>query len=192
MGRTATFDRETALTQARDLFWEQGYAGAAVPDLEQATGLRRSSLYHAFGSKKELFDLTIQHYLDTVVRPLLTEITASDAPPAALQTYFEKVAGAIQSTDRHPGCLLIAAANAPIGQDPAVQAAITGYHGELEKAFFAGLRTARPGVSASDAKEQARVLVALNVSALALAKTDRSLALANLLAAQKLAAPATS
>ena len=55
MGRTATFDRADAVRAARGIFWDRGYEATSIPDLEQATELRRSSLYHTFGSKKELF-----------------------------------------------------------------------------------------------------------------------------------------
>ena len=48
MGRTATFDRADAVRAARGVFWNQGYEATSIPDLEQATGLKRSSLYHAF------------------------------------------------------------------------------------------------------------------------------------------------
>lgn len=187
MGRTTTFDRDTTLTRARDLFWEQGYTGTAVPDLERATGLRRSSIYHAFGSKKELFYLVIDNYLSTVIRPLLARITAEDAPPTALQAYFETVAHSLNTASQHPGCLLIAAANAPIGQDPAVRKAITGYYSELEHTFTHGIRASTPHLTMQEAQNQAKILVALMVSALALARTHRELAIANLTIAQNLA-----
>lgn len=192
MGRAATFDRDTALAHARNLFWEHGYAGTAIPDLEQATGLRRSSLYHAFGTKKELFDLVINNYLNTIVRPLLAQIVAENADPSALHTYFGRIATAIRSTHEHPGCLLIAAANAPIGQDPLVRQAITSYHNELEQAFTHGIRTAQPHLTLQETQERAKILVALTVSAFALVRTNRDLALANLTTAQSLSQPAES
>jgi len=64
MGRTRTFDEDAVVRAARDVFWQHGYAEASVPDLEAATGLGRSSLYHSFGSKRELFDAAIESYLD--------------------------------------------------------------------------------------------------------------------------------
>lgn len=187
MGRTATFDRADAVRAARGVFWDRGYEATSIPDLEHATELRRSSLYHTFGSKKELFDLVIENYLNTIVRPLLARITAQDAAPTALQTYFETITNALETTPEHPGCLLIAAANAPIGQDPAVREAITKYHGELEQAFTHGIGATFPHLTMQEAKNQAKILVALVVSALALARTNRDLAIANLTVAKNLA-----
>ncbi len=58
-GRRPTFDREEALAAAMRLFWERGYEGATLEDLLQAMGgITAPSLYHAFGSKEELFKQT--------------------------------------------------------------------------------------------------------------------------------------
>ena len=54
MGRPKGYDRETVLLAARDLFWEQGYERTSIADLEERTGLNRSSLYTEFGSKRQL------------------------------------------------------------------------------------------------------------------------------------------
>ncbi|WP_421083903.1 TetR/AcrR family transcriptional regulator [Rothia nasimurium] len=188
MGRPLTFDREQAIAQARNLFWAQGYEATAVPDLEKATGLKRSSIYHAFGSKKGLFDEVIENYLAQSVRPLLTPLTAQDAAPDALRSYFAHLEASFNSTTPHPGCLLIAAANSPIGADPSVGAAISGYYDELLAAFRTSLGRARPNLTDSQLDHQSRTLVALTVSALALARTNRQLALANLHTAQELLA----
>lgn len=69
MARTQTFDRDTVVRAARTVFWEHGYDGTSIPDLEDATGIRRSSLYNTFGSKRGLFDAAVQSYLDEVIRP---------------------------------------------------------------------------------------------------------------------------
>ncbi|WP_237212146.1 TetR/AcrR family transcriptional regulator [Rothia nasimurium] len=188
MGRAATFDRADAVRAARDVFWDRGYEATSIPDLEQATGLKRSSLYHAFESKKGLFDEAVENYLAESVRPLLARVTSEDAKPDALNDYFATLTSSISSADSHPGCLLIAAANAPVGTDPVVSAAISGYYDELFAAFRAGLGRARPHLTEAEADGQARALVALTISALALARTNKTLALANLQAAQALLA----
>lgn len=186
MGRTAAFDRADVIESARDLFWSQGYEATAIPDLERATGLKRSSLYHAFGSKKGLFDEVVENYLAEKVRPLLARITDGSAQPDALANYFATISQSVRTADTHPGCLLIAAANSPVGTDPAVSAAISGYYDGLFAAFRTGVGRLRPHLTTTEADGQARTLVALTISALALARTSKPLALANLQAAQKL------
>ena len=59
MGRPQTFETDEVVRAARGVFWRDGYESASLPDLEQATGLSRSSIYHAFGSKRGLFDAAV-------------------------------------------------------------------------------------------------------------------------------------
>lgn len=45
-------------------FWQSGFHATSAEDLCRATGLGRSSLYNAFGSKDELFAQCLDAYLD--------------------------------------------------------------------------------------------------------------------------------
>ena len=59
MARPRAFDESIVLSQARTLFANQGYNGTSIDDLVKATGLLRGSLYKAFGSKRNLFELLL-------------------------------------------------------------------------------------------------------------------------------------
>ena len=61
-GRPREFDRDTALTRARDLFWERGYEGVSMADLVQALGIASARIYAAFRSKEELFREAVALY----------------------------------------------------------------------------------------------------------------------------------
>ena len=54
-GRPRAFEPETALTQAMDVFWQEGFAATSLDSLSAATGLNRPSLYGAFGDKRALY-----------------------------------------------------------------------------------------------------------------------------------------
>ncbi len=53
MARPKQFNRTNVLDKAIPVFWMYGLAGASLSQLEQATGLNRSSLYAEFSSKEE-------------------------------------------------------------------------------------------------------------------------------------------
>lgn len=55
MARPRAFDEEEVVRQAAVTFAELGYNGCSIDDLLSATGLKRGSLYKAFGSKRNLF-----------------------------------------------------------------------------------------------------------------------------------------
>ncbi|AUS77024.1 TetR/AcrR family transcriptional regulator [Actinoalloteichus sp. AHMU CJ021] len=61
-GRPRAFDRETALRQAMEVFWERGYEGTRLTDLVQAMRMNPPSLYGAFGSKEKLFREAVEFY----------------------------------------------------------------------------------------------------------------------------------
>ncbi|KDN81070.1 transcriptional regulator, TetR family [Kitasatospora cheerisanensis KCTC 2395] len=62
MGRPKQFDEDTAIAQAVQVFWTNGYAGSSPADLAGAAGIGKGSLYHAFGSKRELFGRALDAY----------------------------------------------------------------------------------------------------------------------------------
>jgi TetR/AcrR family transcriptional regulator, copper-responsive repressor len=61
-GRPREFDREKALIQARDFFWQHGYEGTSMSDLVDVLGIASARIYKAFGSKEALFREAVQHY----------------------------------------------------------------------------------------------------------------------------------
>jgi TetR/AcrR family transcriptional repressor of nem operon len=62
MGRPKEFEPDVVVAKAMDAFWTGGYAGTSPADLAEATGVGKGSLYHAFGSKRELFDKALDLY----------------------------------------------------------------------------------------------------------------------------------
>lgn len=194
MGRSQSFDTTTVVQAARDVFWDQGLDGASLPDLERATGLNRSSLYHAFGSKRGLFDAAVADYLDTVIRPRLRPLVeagrGSAASPEAgrtVVTYFDRLASAVgQLPAGSPrlGCLLVGAATGAAGHDEALRAAVDAYRAELTDALVGALRAADPALADDAVGQRARLLLSLQLSALALARVNQDEAVAMLRAAR--------
>lgn len=143
MGRNASFDSDVVVAAARDVFWEKGYDATSISDLEAATGLHRSSLYHAFASKRGLFDAVVTDYLDVVIRPrlrVLLDPPADHAPDAAdpVVLYFDALRDAVESLpDESPrqGCLLVNCAAGLAGHDEAARAIVDAYRAELTAAL---------------------------------------------------------
>ena len=64
MARPRSFDREQVIEAATRQFRQSGLHATSAEDLCRVTGLGRSSLYNAFGSKDELFVQCLDAYLD--------------------------------------------------------------------------------------------------------------------------------
>ena len=180
MGRTQGFDTDAAVRCAREVFWESGYEDAAIPALESATGLNRSSIYNAFGSKRGLFDAAVDSYLDEVVRPLLRPLTATPVAPDAIVEYLARLRHAFldeSSPASANGCLLINSANAPIARDSAVREVVAAYRQELRSAIGRGVVAHRPTHAPEANDRLADACTAMIVAAFALTRVDNEAAL---------------
>lgn len=62
VGRPKNFEPDVVIAHAMQTFWSQGYAGTSPADLAEVTGVGKGSLYHTFGSKRELFDKALDRY----------------------------------------------------------------------------------------------------------------------------------
>ncbi len=109
-GRPRTFDPDTALQQATALFWERGYEGTSLSDLADAMGIASASIYHAFGSKAELFRQVMERYGTTYGGPPLHALSHHADARAAVEAMLRATADQITRADAPHYCMLVLAA----------------------------------------------------------------------------------
>lgn len=105
MARPRAYDEQKVLTSAMHAFRREGYAHISVADLESATGLSTSSLYHAFGDKAGLFRRALDHYIASLVAPRLAAYAGDQATLDDLEQLFLTLFHA--PFDDGYGCLLV-------------------------------------------------------------------------------------
>jgi TetR/AcrR family transcriptional regulator, transcriptional repressor for nem operon len=66
MSRPRLFDTDEVIEQLCDYFWEHGYSAASLDDLAQQLGVKRGSLFNAFGSKEVLFNAAFERYEEKI------------------------------------------------------------------------------------------------------------------------------
>lgn len=183
MARTPAFERDAVVRAARSLFWEHGYDGTSVPALEQATGLSRSSIYNTFGSKRGLFDVVVQSYLDEVIRPRLRPLQLDEVAPDAIIEYLDGLGQAFARVGSMPaanGCLLINAAGGPIAHDTRVAQVIDDYRAELRAAIGQGIDACLLEAPDRERARLADVVTGLVVAAFAVVRVAPDAAAGNL------------
>jgi AcrR family transcriptional regulator len=109
-GRPRTFDPDTALRQALDLFWERGYEGTSLNDLAQAMGIASASIYACFGSKENLFRQVMALYATTSGEPPRRALREQPTARAAIHAMLRATADQITGPDTPHYCMLILAA----------------------------------------------------------------------------------
>ena len=109
-GRPRTFDPDTALRKALDLFWERGYEGTSLNDLAQAMGIASASIYACFGSKEDLFRKVMALYGTTSGEPPRRALREQPTARAAIHAMLRAAADEITRPDAPHYCMLILAA----------------------------------------------------------------------------------
>lgn len=112
MGRPRSFDRDEAIQQAMQIFWEHGYEATSLTQLKAGIGggITAPSFYAAFGSKEDLFKEVVAHYLATHGRVESCLWDGSLPPRQAIELALRRSAR-MQSEPGHPkGCLMVVAA----------------------------------------------------------------------------------
>jgi TetR/AcrR family transcriptional repressor of nem operon len=145
MARTKQFDERQVLLAAMLEFWDKGYEGTSIQDLEQATGLRRTSLYNAFGNKRALFERVIACYKESVMASLFA---AMDNAPDLREGVARLLDAAldINYDEQYPGGCLVVLSVLESGQhDAASRASLEQSMQELREGLQARLARAKRG-----------------------------------------------
>lgn len=129
------------------LFWSQGYVATGVAQILEAADLKPGSFYNAFGSKKQLFVRTVEHYVAQVVDHRIETYLTGDDPVAGIEQFFLSACEQMPGRAR-TGCLLTNTA-LEVGRGDA----------EINKAVWAGLRKVQSAVKRRivDAQEAGQV-----------------------------------
>jgi AcrR family transcriptional regulator len=105
-GRPRTFDEDAALEKAMKVFWEKGYEGSSLPDLTEAMGMNRPSLYAVFGNKENLFRKAVERY-QASHEPLFTASLAEPTALAVVAHLLRGTADAQTESDAPHGCMVV-------------------------------------------------------------------------------------
>lgn len=130
-GRPRKFDEEAVLDALTALFWDKGYEATSMADILDASGLRKSSLYNTFGSKKELFRRILDRYVETRMEGFAEMAEASHEPDfRALHTFLDAVFAFGRA-----GCLAVNTTTELGTTDPAVSALARVYRDRIRAAL---------------------------------------------------------
>jgi TetR/AcrR family transcriptional regulator, transcriptional repressor for nem operon len=140
MARPRSYELPDVIAAAKQVFWERGYEGTALSDLEVATGLSRSSLYLAFGTKRDLFDAVLTEYVDSFIDPRLRPVEAPAAGLREAAGFFSGLATHFRDRRSQRGCLLINSIAELAGTDPVMEAMGAEFIDRLRAAFLNALR----------------------------------------------------
>jgi AcrR family transcriptional regulator len=102
MGQPAVSEvgsRDKILDAAEDLFARRGFAGIGMREVAEAAGLGKSSLFHHFKSKVELYAAVVGRILDHIDARLTAALAAGGDPLARFDRWLDTL---IDTLAAHP------------------------------------------------------------------------------------------
>lgn len=102
---------DVATLRALEVFWAQGYERTSIPDLVEATGVQRGSLYAAYGSKHGLYLAALDRYQVEASTPMglaVQQVLQEGRPvrSAVRELLVSLVDQAVEDPQRR-GCLMV-------------------------------------------------------------------------------------
>ena len=130
MARPRSFDPETALGAALEVFWTKGFEATSISDLVEAMGIQRGSLYQTFGDKKALFLRALEGYLAQGLAHSDELLASAESPLAGIGQWFQD---AMTKCPSRLGCFGVNVTAELSGQDKNVAAITDGHWKALER-----------------------------------------------------------
>jgi len=163
MARPREFDIDAALEAAMQTFWAKGYGATSVDDLCQTTGLGRSSLYAAFGDKREVYLRALDRYEQRAAARLADALSARLPIRKSISAFLHRIIDEIVAGPGRRGCFIgNCAAELPRG-DREAASHVRRSLARVEKEFceaFAHARTRGEIAGGSDVTALARFFTA--------------------------------
>jgi AcrR family transcriptional regulator len=174
MARPRSFSTADAVEAAKAVFWSKGYQDTAISDLERATGLNRSSLYAAFGTKQAIFELALDSYLRSFIGPRLAPMERPGAGTGDIERFFTGLAGFFRTgTQARQGCLMINSIAEHEGRDTSLGRRAQAFRDRLTAAFANAMAAQH---DAARAREQAQLLTSTTFGIWLTARIDTTAA----------------
>jgi TetR/AcrR family transcriptional repressor of nem operon len=169
--------RDRIVAAAADLMFEQGVAGTSLQDVQQASRVSGSQMYHYFGDKASLVHAVIARQGEDLLgkqQPWLARIDSM----AGIRAWRDYVVSTMRRRECRGGCQLGSLASELSDLDPVARADLAAAFGRWISAIRDGLQAMqdrgelRPG---ADARRLASALMAAAEGGLLLAKTLRDI-----------------
>lgn len=101
MSRTKQFEIDNVLDISMRLFREKGFSGTSMSMLEKATGLKKPSIYNAFGSKEGLYIASLERFRITYMGKAMDVLDHPDFK-SAIFLFCNVMSGGLDSPKTEP------------------------------------------------------------------------------------------
>ncbi|WP_431963321.1 TetR/AcrR family transcriptional regulator [Nocardia sp. bgisy134] len=165
MGRPRNFETDTVVERAMEEFWTRGYGGTSPAQLAEATGVGKGSLYHTFGSKRQLFDRALAHYGRMGVEHAEEVLFQPGTTRERIGAYLRETVDSDVAQPVRRGCMVVNTAAELGGHDEEITRALRGIEERIVAVLAARIEQGRrDGDIGPDVDAQATAEFLLNTS----------------------------
>ena len=106
-GRRPSFDRDAVVSAATYVFWEKGFAATTLSDLEEATGVDRSTLYNSFDGKKGIYRAATAAYVAGAGETMFEPLQAGVKGLEDIVDFLDMLDNNLRTKGQPRGCLIV-------------------------------------------------------------------------------------
>jgi len=139
MARPREFDEVKVKEALMCVFWKKGYEATSMQDLVEATGLLKGSLYGAFGDKRALYMVALEHYDHTRIQDGINMLHGEGPGVDKISKLFDAVINSAKAGLFSGGCLLCNASIEMAPVDKSVGSSVKSTIRRLQSAVEAAI-----------------------------------------------------
>ncbi len=141
LGRRPQFNHDAVISAAISPFWAKGFEATTLGELEEATGVDRSTIYNSFGGKIGLYRSAAAAYVDQALDELFEPLHQGTLGTADIVEFLERLATVLRSGANPPGCLIVNDMATSIDNEATrryLKNLQTGFHAALQRSASLG------------------------------------------------------
>jgi TetR/AcrR family transcriptional repressor of nem operon len=140
MARNREFETAIVLDKVMNLFWAGGYNAVSTQELINLCGLSKSSLYGAFGDKRQLFIRVLEQYRDRVADSIIGALDNATAIKPAIRKIFGDILRQALTDKDQKGCFLVNSGVELTPQDKDIARIVRRHRAKVEEAFVRAIK----------------------------------------------------
>jgi TetR/AcrR family transcriptional regulator, transcriptional repressor for nem operon len=136
MPKDKLFDRDEVLHKAMELFWTYGFHATSIEKMVNHLGVNRASLYDTYGSKRKLFDESINLYCSLNKNGTQAFLDGQTKVKVGLRKLLEmSILDTIKDTDKK-GCFVVNTTTEFVPGDDDMKKILAKNRSSYEKIFY--------------------------------------------------------
>ncbi|CAP41770.1 MULTISPECIES: TetR/AcrR family transcriptional regulator [Pseudomonadota] len=131
-GRPKEYDDTAVIDAAMDVFWTNGFEASSTQELCERTGLGRGSLYHAFGSKQNLYEQALRRYQELGLKAQTEILNGPGTAKERLQALLQWGVDGDLDPEKRRSCMALFSVMERGSKDPVIDQINRAYVNRLE------------------------------------------------------------